>query len=249
MAEKFYDKIARQFGFSTPHARWTTEYPAGDPEQIFEHEVRARADREKRALDVGCGDGRFILRMAEVFGYVVGIDHAGGMLAVARQRQGELGVENVTLLEQNAQHTTFPAASFDVVYSRRGPTFYAEYHRLLKAGGHFLAITIGNRDAVQLKEVFGRGQGFAERDVSRLDSDRRGLTHVGFEVVSQAEYHYDEYYDSYADLELFLRGVPIFEDFDPEADRPRLERYVAHFQEPQGIRLPRHRVIDIARKP
>jgi SAM-dependent methyltransferase len=249
MAEKFYDKIAREYGFSTPPSPVVVEYPTGNPEQVFEAELRSLGGSGKRALDVGAGDGRFTLRVADVFGRVAGIDHSEGMLNIARARQRELGVGNVTLSVQDARRTTFPHSSFDVVYSRRGPSFFEEYHRLLVPGGYFLYITIGNRDAVEFKEVFGRGQDFAQRGISRLQADRRDLERAGFEVVRQEEYYYDEYYASYEDLELFLRGVPIFEDFDPEADRPLLERYAALFREAKGIRLPRHRVIDIARKP
>ncbi len=248
MAGTFYDKVAQRFGSYSSNARRTAEYPIWNPEEVFEQQLRTLAGKEKRALDVGAGDGRFTLRTAEVFEHIVGIDTSEGMLEVARRLLGEGGVENVTFLYQDARRTPFPDASFDVVYSRRGPSFLREYYRLLVVGGYFLHITIGNRDAVELKEVFGRGQDFAERDISRLESDGRQLHGVGFRVVHQADYYYDEYYASYEDLQLFLEGVPIFEDFDPDGDRAPLEAYAARFREERGIRLPRHRVIDIARK-
>jgi len=111
-----------------------------------------------------------------------------------------------------------------------------------------LTLTIGNRDAVDLKDIFGRGQDYHSRDISRLEQDRQALQQAGFQVLYLAEYFYDEYYASPAAFQRFLQGVPIFEDFDPAADAALLETYVARFSDAQGIWLPRHRVIEAARK-
>src|SRR5579859_6855841 len=54
---------------------------------------------------------------------------------------------------------------------------------------------------------------------------------------------------SFHDLDTFLQGVPIFEDFDSEKDRKSLEVYVARFQTEKGIHLPRHRFVVVAVKP
>lgn len=49
-------------------------------------------------------------------------------------------------------------------------------------------------------------------------------------------------------LYLFLQSVPIFEDFDSEQDRARLEAYVAASQTDKGIHLSRHRFVAVALK-
>ncbi len=69
-----------------------------------------------------------------------------------------------------------------------------------------------------------------------------------FEVVYRQDVLYDEYFASYHDLDVFLQGVPIFEDFDLEKDRISLEAYVARFQTDKGIHLPRHRFLVVAVK-
>ena len=58
----------------------------------------------------------------------------------------------------------------------------------------------------------------------------------------------EPFYASYADLDIFLQTVPIFEDFDSEKDRSSLETYVAHFQTEKGIHMRRHRYIVVASK-
>jgi len=67
-------------------------------------------------------------------------------------------------------------------------------------------------------------------------------------VFFAQNYLYNEYYASYEDIDLFLQGVPIFEDFDSEKDQRLLEEYVAKFKIEKGIKLSRHRVVIIAKK-
>jgi hypothetical protein len=43
--------------------------------------------------------------------------------------------------------------------------------------------------------------------------------------------------------------VPILVDYDPHGDRGRLEEYVRCHSTERGIRLDRHRVVVVARKP
>lgn len=245
----FYDAVAARFGEYRTPARHTADYPAGDPEAVFEWHLRASADPTKRALDVGCGDGRFTLAMADAFREIVGIDRSAGMLAVAGRRRREHGVANVRFVRAEAQTAPFRDRSFAVVYSRRGPTPYDELARLLEHGGSCLHVGIGERDARELKEVFGRGQGFERRHTSWLAGSRARQESAGLRVVVAEEYLYDEHYPTREDLETFLQGVPIFEDFDPEADRARLDAYAVRARTSDGIRLPRHRFVTVAQKP
>lgn len=248
MTDNFYDRVARRFDGYRSKDPYTPESVVEEPEDAFEGYIRKLAAPDKSVLDMGCGDARFTLPLAEAFGTVTGVDTSEGMLEVAWRLQRERGLNNVTLLKQDAEHTTFPDGSFDVVYSRRGPAFFDECYRLLSPGGYFLLIGIGNRDAVELKEVFGRGQMFETRNVSVLEKTRRGLEQAGLRVLLQSDYYYDDYYASYPELELFLQAVPIFEDFDPEDNRALLEKFVQQYSTDDGILLRRHRVLNVASK-
>jgi SAM-dependent methyltransferase len=102
----------------------------------------------ERVLDVGCGYGTSTLEAAEGVapsGRVVGIDISAAMLEPARQRVAAAGVDNVALLQADAQVHPFEPASFDVVISRFGVMFFddpeaafANLARALRPGGRLV---------------------------------------------------------------------------------------------------------------
>lgn len=248
MSSNFYDKVAKKFGdYHTAHHKHITEYPNGDPEKLFKEKLLELAGKDKVALDVGCADGYFTLSVAPHFKKIVAIDLSKGMLKAAENLQKEKGIKNVSFEYQDIRKIPYKDLSFDVVYNRRGPQDFPQFFRVLKNGGYYIEIRIGENDARALKEIFGRGQGYGQWQ-SVLKEDTRELEKSGFKVIYAKEFSYDEYYPSYRDLDLFLQGVPIFEDFGSEKDRKLLQEYVASFQSLKGIRLPRHRVVTVSRK-
>lgn len=251
MSTNFYNTVAKKFGgyaYGKSHVEHLSEYPNGDPEKIFKEKLLSLTGQNKIVLDAGCGDGKFAFQLAKYFLSIIGIDLSRNLLKIARQKQKILRVKNVTFKLQDATKTSFPDNFFDLIFSRRGPTPFREFYRLLKSGGYFIGINIGEKDCVEIKKIFGRGQGFDEWDSSRLEIDKQKLEKEGFEIVFAKNYLYDEYYSSYEDLDLFLQGVPIFEDFDSEKDKKYLEKYVSKFMTEKGIKFPRHRVVIVVRK-
>ncbi len=251
MTTNFYDKVAKKFGgyaFGTGRVDYRTEYPAGDPEKVFKEKLLGLAGNKIKAFDAGCGDGKFSFGIAKSFLSITGIDTSKELLKVAGEKQKVLVVKNFTFKLQDAQRTTFSDRSFDVIFSRRGPTPYLEFQRLLKPDGYFVGIDIGERDCQAIKEVFGRGQGYKAWSTSRLEKEKQKLIDAGFNIVFAQEYFYDEYYASYEDVDKFLQGVPIFEDFDSEKDGALLKEYVVKFKTEKGIQLPRHRIVLVAKR-
>ena len=249
--ENFYDKVARKYGgyaFGAHKPKYFSEHPSGDPEKIFKDKLLELAGGDKIALDVGCGDCKFAFGIADRFREIVGIDTSKELLNIAEAKKEALKVANVSFLLQDAENTTFKDESLDIIYCRRGPSFLKEYYRLLRKGASYLEIGIGEKDAIELKRIFGRGQDFGKWDKSRLSEDVAELKKLGFEVNFSEEFNYSEYYPSHKDLEVFLQRVPIFEDFDPEKDREYLETYCKDFQTEKGIVLHRHRIVLVARK-
>src|SRR5579863_4820486 len=84
------------------YARWRTSELGALTESLENEAVFALAGNlaRKRVLDVGCGDGGYSIRAAQLGANVAGLDISPMMLDAARRR---------------AEALPFPAASFDVV--------------------------------------------------------------------------------------------------------------------------------------
>lgn len=98
-----------------------------------------------RVLDIGTGTGFVALLAAELGHQVTGIDPAPTMLAAARARAANQGV-NVTFKEGVTERLPFDDASFDAVTARHviwtllePAQAFAEWHRILIPGGKLLA--------------------------------------------------------------------------------------------------------------
>ena len=157
MAENFYDKVAKKFGgygYGTD-PRHEREFPVGDPENIFKEKLLELSSKDKTALDIGCADGKFTLSVAPYFKKVYGIDISKINLEIAEGHSTDKRSQNVEYSFQDASHTSFKDSFFDLAYCRRGPSYYKEYHRILKTKGYYLEITIGEKDAIELKKYSG----------------------------------------------------------------------------------------------
>lgn len=249
MSDDFYDKVAKKFGDYQTTAKHADIFPQGNPEEIFKQKLVKLSGKEKIALDVGCADGRFTLSIASHFKKITAIDISKGMLDSAISSQNEQGISNVSFEYQSVRDMPYKDATFDIVYNRRGPPDSPQFFRVLKSGGYYLEIRIGEKDTQELKELFGRGQGYRQWSESALKKDRTGLDEAGFKAVFGQEFFYSEHYSTFNDLDLFLQGVPIFEDYDSDKDKVRLTKYVREHQVDRGIELKRHRVVTISKKP
>lgn len=100
-----------------------------------------------RVLDVACGTGNTAIPAARVGAKVTGVDIASNLLAQARERARQTGV-NAEFREGDAEQLDFPDASFDVVISVFGAMFAprpervaTEFLRVCRPGG---TIAMGN---------------------------------------------------------------------------------------------------------
>lgn len=243
----FYDKVAKKFGnYHTP-AQIVHEFPNGDPEKIFKDKLISIRGKDKIALDSGCADGRFTLSVVPFFKKIKAIDTSKGMLKSAKNLQKRQGIYNVDFVYQNL-YKLVSKEEFDVIYSRRGPADYSIFYKALKDQGYYVEIDIGEKDAMDIKKVFGRGQNYGGWDKSKVKKIRNELQKVGFKILFAKDYLYNEYYLTRADLDVFLQGVPIFEDYDSKKDMEFLKEYASNFTSDKGINLLRHRAVLLARK-
>ncbi|MEA1864462.1 MAG: class I SAM-dependent methyltransferase [Euryarchaeota archaeon] len=117
-----------------------------------------------KILDVGAGNGSLSLLFAEMGHDVVGIDISTEMLAVAKKKAKEMGVDP-DLRIGDAESLDFDDESFDSVVSRivlwtlpHPETAIAEWMRVLKPGGRVYTFEIdssGRRKAGWIKRNLG----------------------------------------------------------------------------------------------
>ncbi len=144
---------------------------------LDESEVSAVADlvRDKDVLEVGCGTGLILSRLAPIASHVTGADLSAGMLAMARNR-------GLSVVQANALSLPFPDNSFDVAVSFkvlahiediRGAV--GEMCRVVRPGG-FVAAEFYNSRSIRsliksLKRPSSIGDGVVDTDVfTRYDS-------------------------------------------------------------------------------
>lgn len=248
----FYDNLAKKlggYGFAHDGLEYRSEYSTTNPEEDFYNAVIEASGLNKTALDIGCGDGIFSFRVASSFAQINGLDNSKELIRIAKEKQKELKIDNAVFEYGDAYAIPYGDLSFDVAFNRRGPSFYKEYARVLKPGGIYIEIGIGEQDTRELKEVFGRGQNYGDWDTKRIDRDVEEFNKCGLGVIKTDDYLYKEYYPSRKMFEIFLEGVPIFEDFDKAKDAKLLETYISSNATDNGeISLNRHRVLYILRK-
>jgi SAM-dependent methyltransferase len=175
---------------------WFWESPAGRrraerrAELFIEHGGLAPG---KRALELGCGTGVFLERVAHSGAQIHGLDVSEDLLEKARARTA--GLSNVVVERGNAEASPYPAGHFDAVYGSsilhhlELDAALAEAHRVLRPGGRvvFAEPNILNFQVLlmfrfrPLKERFGVTPD--EMAFSRFRA-RRALERAGFVDVA-----------------------------------------------------------------
>ncbi|MBW4685883.1 MAG: class I SAM-dependent methyltransferase [Komarekiella atlantica HA4396-MV6] len=99
----------------------------------------------QKVLDMATGTGIIAIAAAQIVGSegrVIGVDFSSGMLAQARQKIEELGLQNIELIEADAEYINFDDESFDVIlcstaiaYFKDIPAALNKWYRFLKNGG------------------------------------------------------------------------------------------------------------------
>lgn len=222
-----------------------------DGEDEFDAKMLSVAIR-KVVLDVGCGVGRFTIKMAERAKNVIGVDFSEQAISKAQTNLVKSGKTNVKFRVVDARRLPFIDETFDVVVSRRGPVTdgmrtLSEAYRVLKKGGCLMEITIGEQDKLNLKKIFGRGQLYEVKEkVAHMK--RRMLKKVGFKITEIKEYIAMEIFESIEDLIIRLKSTPIIPDFDVQRDRRYLDQIEKTCMTARGIETEIHRVTIIASK-
>ena len=182
-----------------------------------------------RVLDVACGLGEPTLTAAQAAGEsgsVVATDIAPDMIALARDRAAEAGIQNVEFVEVAGNDLDFPDDSFDAAVSRWGIIFEpdgeavaGQVRGFLKPGGRFAIsswgtpeqvpfLSIPMRTAMQRLDIPPPPPG-TPGPLSRPTPDAIGglLAGGGFSDVEVEEIDIELEWDSAEDFTTFVREI------------------------------------------
>jgi SAM-dependent methyltransferase len=117
----------------------------------------------QRVLDVATGSGLAALLAARLVapeGRVVGVDLSETMVALARNRARDEGVDNADFFAMDAEVLDLPPNSFDAVLCALGLMLFPqpdralwEMHRVLRPGGHLALAVFGRGSRVALRAL------------------------------------------------------------------------------------------------
>jgi SAM-dependent methyltransferase len=135
--------------FEEPGRRsWSTSEITWGIWSVPESDVHALGNLQEIAgfdtVELGCGTAYFSAWLARLGARPVGLDITPEQLGRARMFQKEFGIE-FPLMEENAEQTSLPDASFDLALSEYGASIWCDPHawipeaaRLLRPGGRLV---------------------------------------------------------------------------------------------------------------
>lgn len=149
MSKAWYDMIALKNKGYKSNASYIIEGLSG--EVVFEERVISLLKNSSKALDAGCGDGEFTLKMAQYANHMVGFDNSEELLKLAKANGEAAHASNVEFVygyTKDTQALPFSDGEFDLIICRRGPTSILQHKRLLKPGGMIIGIHSAEQERV-----------------------------------------------------------------------------------------------------
>lgn len=143
----------------------------------------ARIGPGSRILDIAAGDGDQSLAAAARVGrsgYVLAIDRANKLLAIAQQSAEEAGLSNLETRLMDGENLTLPDASFDAVICRFALMYFndpvlglQDIKRVLKSGGWVSVVVYGENGSPE----FSLALSTVRRWLGLRDQDSRSAAH------------------------------------------------------------------------
>lgn len=244
----FYKKSSKKFKKYEFHGQG--RLVNGEKPNFFDY-LKKFENKDFIVLDIGCGSGELTLKLSPFFKEIIGIDTFEDYIQTAQQEKEEENIKNVIFQVADGKNLTFEDEYFDIVFSSRGPLsanidFMRESFRVLKKGGLMIEETIGEKDKIELKKIFGRGQGYPTQE-KKLESVQKLLKQSGMKLVESKYFLFYQVYPSINEVIEILERAPIIPNFDKIKDKSHIEE-INNKLNKGCIKLSSHRLHWIAKK-
>lgn len=244
----FYKKSSKRFKKYEFHGQG--KLVTGTKSNFFEY-LKKFSNNNFKVLDLGCGSGELTLKLSPYFKEIIGVDLFRDYIKTAQQQKEKTNIKNVIFQVADGKSLPLENEYFNIIFSSRGPLsasadFIKEGFRVLKKEGLMIEETIGEKDKVELKKIFGRGQNYPIWE-TKLESVKKLLKQIGMKLVKSKYFKYYQVYSSINDVVEIFERAPIIQDFNKIKDK-------SHFKEVDkklnnnGIKLSSHRLIWVAKK-
>jgi ubiquinone/menaquinone biosynthesis C-methylase UbiE len=139
-SEKFWDKAAKKYSKSDIKDMEGYNKTLDDTRKFL--------NKESVVLEIGCGTGTTALKLAGSVNEMTATDISANMIAIAKERAGEQGIQNVNFAQSTLFDENLGAGAFDVIVAfnlihllEDIPVAMKRINELLKPGGLLIAKT------------------------------------------------------------------------------------------------------------
>ncbi len=232
--KEFYNKIGKIIGWDFSQIKY--DVIDNSKFQYFD-EINNNISENTLLLDIGTGGGEKLSNLISNNCLMkIGTDFSEEMIKIAKKNNKN---KKIRFFEMDSDKLNFPNDFFDIITARHTPFNSKEVTRLLKQDGLFFSEQVDEDDCKELKELFGRGQGYNEKNklIDKIKTDIKGneLKQIEFYDITQ-----EEYYKTEEDLLFLLNNTPIIPDFGKvKDDYAKFNYYVEKNTTDKGIRLNR----------
>lgn len=232
--KNFYNKVGKIIGWDFSKIKYKIE---DNSEFQFFDEINAKVNYNTILLDLGTGGGEKLLNLISNKCLLkIGTDFSIEMVKCANKQNKNA---NVLFFEMDSENIKFPDDFFDVISARHTPFNVKEVFRTLKKKGYFFTEQIDEDDCLELKRIFGRGQGYNKKMKLREKIENE-IKDIELEKVSFYDIIQNEYYETEEDLLFLLKNTPIIPNFGNEKeDFNKFNEYLRKNTTENGILLKR----------
>lgn len=157
--------------------------------------------KSNNILEIGTGTGTIPLWLGHLNREMTCIDGSAAMVKIAQKNCQDH--THITFLQADLNNLPFANNSVDLIIKRLAPDNLKEINRVLKKNGRFLNLTNGEKDAVEIKNLFCLP---VHEGVANYNDQ---LQKSGFLVKKSKEFTFYEKYHSCDDLIRMLEIAPI----------------------------------------